>query len=247
MLTEYGTYKKRSVKEAVMSLTQKRIIAVASALFYIALCALLFIYVGKPFIENIDEPGGFREWASSHGIIGPIVFFIMTVLQVFAAVIPGEPLEIAAGYTFGWFGGTLLCIIGIAVGQALVFLMIKKFGMRALELFVSREKIESVRFLRESGRSFRLLFILFFIPGTPKDILTYCAGLLPINLKSFLIITIFARLPSIVTSTVGGSALSNGDYVFAIIVFAVTAVISIGGLLLYSRIKKSKKSYTKNI
>lgn len=222
----------------MMSLVQKRILAISAALVYAAVCGLIFVYIGRPFLSMLDEPGQFREWVSSHGVIGPAVFFIMTVLQVFAAVIPGEPLEIAAGYTFGWFGGTVLCMLGLAAGQALVFLLIKKYGSRALELFVSREKLNSVRFMRESGSSFRLLFILFFIPGTPKDILTYCAGLMPIDLPSFLIITTAARLPSVVSSAVGGSALSDGNYIFAAVVFAVTAAISIGGLIVYSRLKK---------
>lgn len=221
-----------------MTLRQKRALACVISVVYIAICALIFLYIGKPFIAMLDEPGKFQEWIASHGIIGPAIFFVMTILQVFVAVIPGEPFEIAAGYTFGWLGGTLLCVIGIAVGQAIVFMLIKKFGARTLELFVSREKLNSVKFIRKSGNSFRLLFILFFIPGTPKDILTYCAGLMDIDLCSFLIITTIARLPSVMTSTIGGNALSEGNYVFAAIVFVITAIVSIGGLLLYSKIKK---------
>lgn len=232
-----------------MSLTKKRILACVLALLYLGCCGLIFLYIGKPFIAMLDEPGQFQDWVASHGLWGYVIFFAMTILQVFVAVIPGEPLEIAAGYTFGWFGGTLLCVSGIAVGQAVVFMLIKKFGTRALELFISREKLNSVRFIRQAGNSFRLLFILFFIPGTPKDILTYCAGLMDIDLKSFLIITTVARLPSVVTSTIGGSALSDGNYLFAVIVFAATAAVSIGGLILYSKIKKKleKRKTKKNI
>lgn len=221
-----------------MSLTQKRILACVIAVVYIGLCALVFLYIGKPFIAMLDEPGEFQEWIASKGAVGPLVFFFMTILQVFVAVMPGEPFEIAAGYTFGWLGGTLLCIIGIAVGQAVVFMLVKKFGTRALELFISREKFNSVKFIRNAGSSFRLMFLLFLIPGTPKDILAYCAGLTDIDLKSFLIIATVARLPSVVTSTIGGSALSDGNYVFAAIVFAATTAVSIGGLVLYSKVKK---------
>lgn len=221
-----------------MSLTKKRILACAMTAVYIALCAVIFIYIGKPFIAMLDEPGQFQEWIASKGAVGPLVFFAMTILQVFVAVIPGEPLEIAAGYTFGWLGGTLLCIIGIAVGQAVVFMLIKKFGTRALELFISREKFNSVKFIRNATSSFGLLFILFLIPGTPKDILAYCAGLTDIDLKSFMIISTVARLPSVVTSTIGGSALSDGNYLFAVIVFAATTAVSICGLMIYSKVKK---------
>lgn len=231
-----------------MTLTHKRILACAFALLYLGCCALIFLYIGKPFLAMLDEPGRFQDWVASHGAWGYVIFFLMTILQVFVAVIPGEPLEIAAGYTFGWLGGTIICVLGIAVGQAIVFLLIKKYGKSALELFITGEKLNSVRFIRQAGNSFRLLFILFFIPGTPKDILTYCAGLMPVDLKSFLIITTVARLPSVVTSTVGGSALSDGNILFAGIVFVVTAAVSIGGLVLYSKLKKkSERKMNKNI
>ncbi len=221
-----------------MSLRQKRILATMVVLLYILLCTLLFVYVGKPFLSMIDEPGQFREWVAQHGPWGYVIFFFMTVLQVFAAVIPGEPFEVAAGYVFGWLGGTLLTVGGILVGQTIVFLLVKKYGVKILDLFIPREKLESIRFLRKSKNAARLLFILFFIPGTPKDILSYGAGLLPVDIKQFLLITTLARLPSVVTSTVGGSALSDGNYLFAVAVFAVTALVSIGGLILYDKLKR---------
>lgn len=221
-----------------MSLTQKRILVCVIAVLYLGLCAAVFTYIGKPFIAMLDEPGEFQDWIASKGVIGPLVFFLIMMMQVFVAVMPGEPLEIAAGYTFGWLGGTLLAAAGIAVGQAVVFMLVKKFGARALDLFISRDKLNSVKFIRESKHSLKLLAILYFIPGTPKDLLTYCAGLLDIELKQFLMVTTIARLPSLVTSTIGGSALSDGNYLFAAIIFIATTAVSLLGLLIYSVIKK---------
>ncbi|MBQ8187597.1 MAG: TVP38/TMEM64 family protein [Clostridia bacterium] len=222
-----------------MKLHSKRIIAVTMLIVYLILCALIFVKIGKPFVSMLDEPGRFQEWIASHGIWGYAVFFLMTVLQVFVAVIPGEPFEIAAGYAFGWLGGTLITVAGVTLGQTLVFLLIRKYGMRALELFVPRDKLEKVNFIRTSGRTFRLLFALFLIPGTPKDILAYYAGLTNIRLSSFLIIAILARLPSVVTSTVGGSALSDGSYLAAAVVFLITTAVSVAGLVIYGKIQKS--------
>ncbi|MBQ7932814.1 MAG: TVP38/TMEM64 family protein [Clostridia bacterium] len=222
-----------------MSLWKKRILAVLMLLLYLALCGMIFVKIGKPFVSMLDEPGQFQDWIGSHGVWGYLIFFAMTVLQVFVAVIPGEPFEIAAGYAFGWLGGTLITMAGVTLGQALVFLLIRKYGMRAVELFVPADKLEKVNFIRTSGKTFRLLFALFLIPGTPKDVLAYYAGLTNIRLSSFLMIAILARLPSVVTSTVGGSALSDGSYLAAAIVFAVTAAVSVGGLILYGKIQKS--------
>lgn len=224
-----------------MSHRKKRILAVLMLLLYLALCGIIFVKIGKPFVSMLDEPGRFREWISSHGVWGYLIFFGMTVLQVFVAVIPGEPFEIAAGYAFGWLGGTLIAMAGITLGQTLVFLLIRKYGIRAVELFVPADKLKKVNFIRTSGKTFRLLLALFLIPGTPKDILAYYAGLTNIRLSSFLVIAVLARFPSVVTSTVGGSALSDGSYLAAAAVFAVTAAVSLGGLLLYGRIQKNVK------
>lgn len=222
-----------------MSLRKKRIIAAAMLVIYLSLCAVIFVKIGKPFVAMLDEPGRFQEWIGSHGIWGCVIFFLMTVLQVFVAVIPGEPFEIAAGYAFGWLGGTLITVAGVTLGQMLMFLLIRKYGTQALELFVPREKLEKVSFIRTSGKTFRLLFILFLIPGTPKDLLACYAGLTDIRLTSFLILTVLARLPSVVTSTVGGSALSDGSYLAAVIVFLVTAAVSVAGLAVYGKIQKN--------
>ena len=222
-----------------MSLWKKRIFAVLTLLVYLSLCGLIFVIIGKPFVSMLDEPGQFREWISSHGVWGYLIFFAMTVLQVFVAVIPGEPFEIAAGYAFGWLGGILITMAGVTLGQALVFLLIRKYGMRAVELFVPADKLEKVNFIRTSGKTFRLLFALCLIPGTSKDILACYAGLTNIRLSSFLMIAILARLPSVVMSAVGGSALSDGSYLTAAAVFALTAAVSIMGLILYGKIRKS--------
>ncbi len=222
-----------------MTLRQKRIIACVITLAYIGLLVTLFFYVGEPFIKMLDNPGQFKDWVAAHGIWGPVIFVLMTALQVFAAIIPGEPFEIAAGYAFGWVWGSILTLVGIGMGQAIVFFLVRRYGRRALDLFIPQSKINSVKFLGDSGNVTRMLFILFFIPGTPKDIMTYVSGLLKIDFSSFIVITMIARLPSVISSTVGGSALSEGNYTFALIVLGITAVVSVLGMLLYSKIKKS--------
>lgn len=218
----------------------KKILAAFFILLYLILSALLLVYVGRPFIAFLDQPEQFRQWIDARGLAGQAVFLLMIVLQVFVAVIPGEPLEIAAGYAFGWFGGTLLCLLGTAVGSALVFGLVRRYGTRMLDLFLSRDKIRSMKFLQNTDRLKRLMFVLFLIPGTPKDLLTYIAGLTPIRMSDFLILSTFARIPSLVTSIVGGSALGDGEYLTAAIVFAITAAVSILGLFVYSKIRQHK-------
>ena len=183
--------------------------AIVVALLFIAAVGYL---VGKPMVEFVREPERFRAWVDSSGFVSRVIFVGMVVFQLVIALIPGEPLEMGAGYAFGAVEGTILCIAGCVVGSALVFLFVRRFGVKLVEVFFPREKIRSLRFLQDSRRLDLLTFIVFFIPGTPKDLLSYFIGLTDMKLGTWLLITAVARIPSIVTSTVTGDALGLKDY-----------------------------------
>ena len=207
--------------------------AIVVALIFIGAVGYL---VGKPMVEFVREPERFRAWVDSSGFVSRVIFVGMVVFQLIIALIPGEPLEMGAGYAFGALEGTILCIIGCVIGSALVFLFVRRFGVKLVEVFFPREKIRSLRFLQDSRRLNLLTFIVFFIPGTPKDLLSYFIGLTDMKLGTWLFITAVARIPSIVTSTVTGDALGLKDYQFALIAFGVTLALSLLGILVYRRL-----------
>jgi len=184
---------------------------------------------------------GLRDYIRSFGKAGWLVFLTLQILQVFIALIPGELLESVAGFAFGPLVGTLLCYAGVAAGSVLIFLLTRKFGVRLVEVFITREKLQQLRFLKKEKNRNILLFLLFFIPGTPKDLLTYFVGLTEIRLSTFLVISLVARFPSIVSSTFGGHLLGEENYLGALIVYAATAAVSLLGLLGYNAWMKRKK------
>ena len=214
----------------------KRTIAaiIVFAVFLVAACFL----VGRPLLKFIDDPQKFRDWVDTHGIWGRIAFVGMMALQVIIAFIPGEPLEIAAGYAFGDWEGTFLCLLGTLVGGLLVFLFVRTYGRRAVEVFFTPKQIDSVRFMHAGRELNFLVFLLFFIPGTPKDVMTYCVGLTKMPLGTWLLISSTARIPSIITSTIGGDALGLQNYQFALIAFGVAAVLALVGVLIYRKMNK---------
>lgn len=183
-----------------------------------------------------------RDYIRSFRAAGWLVLMVLQVLQVFIALIPGELLESAAGFVFGPIVGTLLCYAGIVIASSLVFVLTRKFGIKLVEVFVSREKINQLRFLNTEKKRDLLIFLAFFIPGTPKDLLTYFVGLTEIKLGTFLAISLVARIPSVVTSTFGGHLLGEGDYISAIIVYAATAIVSILGMVGYNIWMKHKNT-----
>ena len=98
------------------------------------------------------------------------------------------------------------------------------------------------KFLRKNKEKRNILcFIIFFIPGTPKDIMTYFIPLTDMKLSTFLFITTIARIPSIITSTIGGHAIGVENYIFSIIVFVITAIVSLIGIYIYRKITTKKE------
>lgn len=227
--------KRRQERAQLTEAHKKKIylFAIVVALLFIAAVGYL---VGKPMVEFVREPERFRAWVDSSGFVSRVIFVGMVIFQLIIALIPGEPLEMGAGYAFGAVEGTILCIIGCVIGSALVFLFVRRFGVKLVEVFFPREKIRSLRFLQDSRRLNLLTFIVFFIPGTPKDLLSYFIGLTDMKLGTWLFITAVARIPSIVTSTVTGDALGLKDYQFALIAFGVTLALSLAGILVYRRL-----------
>lgn len=200
--------------------------------------ALIIWRVGVPLVRFASEPEKFRLWVESSGVWSRFAYAGMVIFQVIIAFLPGEPFEIAAGYAFGAVEGTILCLAASTLGSVLVFMLVRRYGMRLVELFFSADKLKSIRFLKTTPKRGFIFFIIFMIPGTPKDLLCYFAGLTDMKLLTWLAICSLGRLPAIITSTVGGDALGTSDYRFAIIVFAVTLGISLIGIAVYKLICK---------
>ena len=214
---------------------QKRCGTLVLALAVLIL-VLMSVLVGRPLLRFASEPEKFRAWVDSNGLWGQLAYMGMVFVQVIIALIPGEPFEIAGGYAFGALEGTVLCLIASTLGSLLVFALVRRFGMRLVQIFFSKEKLHTLRFLRATPRRDYLYLLIFMIPGTPKDLLCYFAGLTDIRFAAWLIICSLGRIPAIVTSTIGGSALSAQNYWFALAVFAGTFALSGLGLLVYNAI-----------
>ena len=206
----------------------------------LALLATLFIWNWLASFSQDD----FRAYIQSFGPLGWLVLLGLQFLQVFIALIPGELLETAAGYAFGPVIGTIICYLGVALASALVFFLTRRFGVRLVEVFISREKINELRFINTEKKRDRLIFLLFFIPGTPKDLLTYFVGLTDMKLSSFLAISLVARIPSVLSSTFGGHLLGEGQWWGAVLLYGITGIVSLIGLMLYNKIlnRKQQKS-----
>jgi uncharacterized membrane protein YdjX (TVP38/TMEM64 family) len=194
---------------------------------FIAMFLIIFLNLdGLTFIFGNQEE--LKTWINSQGVAAPLVFICLQILQVVVFIIPGEIPQIAGGYLFGMALGTLYSVTGILIGSAINFYLARFLGIPFVKALFSREKLEKTQQLAASPQSQIIFFILFLIPGLPKDLFTYVAGLSPISFFTFLIISGAGRLPGIIGSTLIGEAASQKNWIL------VTAISIIAVILFFT-------------
>ena len=218
---------------------RRKILAGISLAVVVLLVVFVTLFVSR-WLSSFSRED-FRDYVRSFGALAPAVMLGLQILQVFIALIPGELVESAAGFILGPWLGTLVCYLGIALASALILTLTRRCGVKLVEVFISREKINELRFLSTEQKRNALIFLLFFIPGTPKDLLTYFVGLTDIKLGTFLLLSMVARIPSVLTSTFGGHLLGEARYLGAVILYGVTGLLSLLGMAGYHRYLKKKQ------
>lgn len=228
---------------------KKKIIFIISISVIFLLITGYLCYKFIPFLSSLKNPENqeiFKNKIESLGWKGYLAMLGIQILQIFVAFIPGEVVEILAGILYGAFGGLLICIIGIILASILIYYTVKLFANKyTIKL---KDKLKTYSFLNSPKKIHLYFFILFIIPGIPKDIFIYLVPFLPIRLTTFLLISSFARIPSILSSTIVGNSLATGDYIISIIIFSVFAIIGIFAILFNDKIiSLFKKDNTNNL
>lgn len=207
----------------------------------------LFIFLTLelvPMFQKISTPEGreiVKEEVSNLGFKGLLMVVGLMFAQIFLPILPGEPVEVLGGMCFGPIGGLLVIMLGSFLSTLFIFFLVRKFGRNFIYSFVPKEKIDKIensKIFADTQRLNIILFILFFIPGTPKDLFVYLGGLLPVNPLKFLIISTVARFPSIISSTIVGNNLIDGNWGFIVMVYALSFGIS--GIIIYFFMRKRK-------
>lgn len=222
----------------------KKIIKILVITLVVLGCTALIIFVLIPFIKLLLSEEGrnlIQEKVRSFGIFAPILFMILQLSHIFIAFIPGEPIEIMAGVLFGTFWGMVLCEIGVLISSVAIYALVRKFGKPLVDAFVPEEKFKKFKFLHNEKKLETVSILLFTIPGTPKDLLTYIIALTDINPYKFYLISTIGRIPSVITSTFAGATLGKGKPITAIIIFLATSLLSVGGMLINNRITESRQ------
>ncbi|MBQ3321336.1 MAG: TVP38/TMEM64 family protein [Firmicutes bacterium] len=165
-----------------------------------------------------------------------LIYMVAQALQVVICIIPGQALQFAGGYLYGMLLGLLLSLIGIAVGSCIAYFFARMLGRDAVHLFFGERKVTEMIDLMNSPKGLIVTFIIFLIPGIPKDLCSYAAGLSNIKIKPYLIVSMIARIPGMLGCLIIGSRVGAGGYTSAAVVAAIAVVLLILGIVFRQKI-----------
>lgn len=184
----------------------------------------IYMYMEYPdFFQQFSTMEGVNEFLDNYQTASIFVYLGLQVLQIVISIIPGQFIQFAGGYAFGFWLGYLFSIIGIGIGTSLAFGLARVLGREGVHLLFGEERIS--KFVRQlnSRKAFSILFVLFLVPGLPKDLVTYAAGISHFRYKSFLVLSLVARTPALMGTIMMGSMLNKESYT-GLIILALIAV-----------------------
>ncbi len=209
----------------------KKLIAVAAAL---ALGVAIYLAWRSGLIARLSDHEQLVDWMRSDGPRGPLLCIAIQFAQVVIFLIPGEITQIAAGYVFGAWWGFVYSVIGIALGSAFDYSFARLVGRPVVGKIVGHARLARIDKSLRSRKGKTALFLLFLVPGTPKDAMSYGAGLTDFRFFEFVTISAMARMPALFLSTLFGAQANSKNY-YAMALIATFAVLLFIGFLVYQR------------
>lgn len=216
----------------------RRIIAIAGFPLLIAAIAAPVVVWRRELWQLFASTERLRDWVASTGALAPLVFVAVQALQVVVFVIPGEVPQIAGGYLFGPWLGTLLSVGGILIGSTVDFFIARWAGTPFVRALFPGDQVGRLGRLLGSSGARIAFFLLFLIPGIPKDVLCYVAGLSPMRFPFFAGVSTLGRLPGIVGSALIGEAAAARRWPLVISLGAASVALFAAGWLLREPIQR---------
>jgi uncharacterized membrane protein YdjX (TVP38/TMEM64 family) len=204
-------------------------------LFLVAIVAFGFV-LRNTLWRFVGSAETVREWVSQWGVAAPLMFLAIQVLQVIVFVIPGDTVQAAGGYLFGFWLGFFLTATGIAAGSSINFWLARALGRPLVERLFPKQQVDRLSALATGSRAQVGFFLLFVIPGIPKDILCYVAGISPLRFPFFITISLLGRMPGMIGSTLMGSSVAREHWTLTVVLFVAALVLFAVGYLLRDRI-----------
>ncbi len=215
--------------------TLRRRVILGLVLAAAATAVLCWEYV-PALLAWLADAQAVRAFVADHAFASRLAMLGINIVQVLLAFLPGEPVELASGYAFGFWEGTALCLIASGLATSAIYWATRRWGWKLVGLFFDKSLFHRFSWLENAKRLEFIMLIVFLIPGTPKDFLTYFAGLTNMRFMPVVLIATLGRIPSIVTSTITASAAGSGNWPLAACALAASALLLAVGGVMYRRL-----------
>ena len=213
----------------------KKLLTVLLAAAFVA--AVYFAYQSG-LIGRLSDYDELVKTMRASGVRGPLICIAVQIGQVIVFPIPGEVTQIAAGYVFGAWAGFLYSWIGIMIGSALAYTISRIVGRPVIQKIIGGKRLEKIDNALDTGKGRSALFLLFLVPGMPKDSLSFGVGLTDFRMGEFIVLSGLGRAPALLFSTMIGSQIQERDYTSIAITLVVAALV-IGAAYLYEKKRSS--------
>lgn len=214
-------------------------------IFYILIAVVLsiiFLHLYRKY-GILKNPKEIRDFVLQYGSYGFLVYILLQVIQIVVFFIPGEVFQIAGGYIYGSLGGGILSLIGIAIGSSITFWIAHKFGKPFVHRILSKNNFWILEKLDKLGSSKKqkkkinaVVFLLYLIPGVPKDILGYVCGISEISFRDFFIYSLVGRIPALFISVYFGEKFSKDNIPLLITIAVVMSILFLIGVVFGKKI-----------
>lgn len=205
------------------------------AVILIGIPAYIYFFQ-REFLSDFSSIKDMRLWLEQYKHVSMLVYVGAQVLQIIICIIPGQALQFASGYLFGFVPSMLLSIVGAAIGSVIVYYMARLLGKDAVHMLFGEKKVTEMIDNMNSPKGLIITFVIFLIPGVPKDLCSYAAGLSDLKLKPYLIVSLIGRIPGMVGSLIIGHQVGAGGYLSAGIIAAAAVVLCVLGVIFRKKI-----------
>ncbi|MCQ2547865.1 MAG: VTT domain-containing protein [Clostridia bacterium] len=206
-------------------------------LFVIVVGIPVYIYFGQhELLEKFTSVDDVVKYLNGNIFVSSMVFIGFSIVQIVISVIPGEVFQLAAGFFFGIPYGIFLTVLGAVLGTGITFGIARLLGKNSVENIFGKKKLSALTEFSNSKKAYVIIFLIYLIPGIPKDIVSYAAGISSINFKPFILLSSLGRVPGLIGSVIIGSMMYNSNYTGAIIIGVIAAVLFILGLIFHKKL-----------
>lgn len=206
----------------------RKIIAISKlillVLIVVGIPAFLYLKYGSGVFSK-DTASQVIAYLRQNSHIAFLLIIGLQIIQVVVCILPGQPIQFAASYMFGVGIGYLLSIIGAVIGTAISFCLAKALGSEAMHVIFGEEKVREYQRRLNSGRGLMMTFLIYLIPGVPKDLVSYAAGISEMRFRPFVLAATIGRSPAMLGSLLVGHFFGKQNYTAMIIITAVIVLI----------------------